>query len=125
MELEAQAARLRGLERLVAEAGREARASRERWFAAVKKERGGEETGGETDGDADGGPVVASPDLARMAEEASWELAAWRRARAEAQRPEQEAEVVRAREEYLERAAGAVAGRGACRGGGGGRAPGG
>ena len=96
MELEAEAARLRGLERLVAEAGCEARASRERWFAAVK-----EETAGGTGGDAGDDPVGGSEDSGRMAEEASWELAVWRRERAGAQRPEQEVRVARSREEYL------------------------
>jgi hypothetical protein len=89
MELEEETARLRALERLAAEAGREASASRERWFVAVEGNKN-DETNEEITGEE------------RIAEESAWELAVWRRASAEARRPALRAEVARARDEFLE-----------------------
>jgi len=84
LELEAETARLREFEQSAAQADCEARSSRERWFAMVEGEHGGQ---------------VAN--LHRVAEDAAWAMAVWRRAQAEAQRPAQEARVARARAEFL------------------------
>ena len=86
-ELEAEAAHLRGIERRAAEATGDALASRERWFAAVERGTAVDE---------------AEAELARAAEESVWELAVWRRGRAEGRRPAQQAEVERARAEYFD-----------------------
>ncbi len=94
MELEKEMARLRELERLAAEAGREASSSRERWFAVVERETS-EDAGHRS-------ASQESADSGRMAEESAWGLAVWRQQSAEARRPALQAEVARAREEFLE-----------------------
>ena len=85
-ELEAEVGRMRALEGLAAEAAGEALASRERWFAAVEREFAAEGEQGE---------------YSRAAEESVWELAVWRRGRAESGRRVQLAEVDRARGGFL------------------------
>jgi len=90
-QAEAERARLRELERLAAEAAGEARASRERWFAAVERESQRESEGESAEAASAG----------RLAEESAWEQAVWRRARLERLGPAQRAELERAQEEYL------------------------
>jgi hypothetical protein len=87
MELATETARLRGLERRVAEAAGEAHASRKRWFAIVER-------GTAADG------IESEPE--RVAEESVWELAIWRRGRVGAWLTAQQAEVERAYGEYLD-----------------------
>src|SRR5271163_3856979 len=74
MELETETAQLREFEQIAAQADCEARSSRERWFAIVEGERGGQEAR-----------------LHRVAEDAAWERALGRRAQAKARQPGQEA----------------------------------
>lgn len=94
MELEAQAARLRALERLASEAGVQALGCRERWFLAVERESAGDNVG------ADRERAGGEPE--RLAEEAAWELAASRRGLLEARRPAQASEVEHARAGFLD-----------------------
>jgi flagellar biosynthesis chaperone FliJ len=109
MELEAEAARLESLDQAVGRAAEEARDSRQRWFALVEPGADGKAGGDDAGTAGAGGPpggrtgeASGETGTARRLEEALWAAASGERADSEARRPAQQAEVERARAEFLE-----------------------